>query len=150
MTYFFERKQFVKGDIENIWDFFSKPDNLKIITPEKLNFQIIKRTGGKQAYTGQIIAYKVTIPPGIRMTWVTEITGVEENKFFVDEQRVGPYTLWHHQHHFTVVDDGVEVVDIVTYKLPFGIFGILAKGYVNKKLNEIFDFRSKTIEKVFS
>ena len=101
-------------------------------------------------YTGQIIEYTVKPVLGIPLYWMTEITHVVDKQFFVDEQRFGPYTMWHHQHHFKAVDGGVEMTDIVHYKLPFWFLGDIANTlFVKKQLQGIFDFRWKKVEDLF-
>jgi ligand-binding SRPBCC domain-containing protein len=81
---------------------------------------------------------------------MTEITHVEDKKYFVDEQRFGPYSLWHHQHHFRQTEAGVEMTDIVHYKIPFGKLGDLAHAlFVKKQLKAIFDYRYEVVEKLF-
>jgi ligand-binding SRPBCC domain-containing protein len=101
-------------------------------------------------YAGQIIEYKVSPILGIPLYWMTEITHVEQHKFFVDEQRFGPYSMWHHQHHFREVPGGVEMTDIVHYKMPFWFLGDIANTlFVKKQLNDIFNYRFKAVEKIF-
>lgn len=147
--YFLETRQVVPASLTEVWEFFSRPQNLERITPKELDFEIIKITGGEKAHSGQMIEYRVTVPPGKRMKWLTEITHVEEGKFFVDEQRVGPYKIWHHEHFFEEVDGGVEMRDTITYKLPLGFIGRLFHPYVKKQLDRIFDFRSQVVEEIF-
>lgn len=101
-------------------------------------------------YAGQLIEYRVSPLLGIPMYWMTEITQVVEGKYFIDEQRFGPYSLWHHQHHFREVEGGVEMTDIVHYKIPMGILGVVAdKLFVRKKLETIFDYRYVAVDKLF-
>jgi ligand-binding SRPBCC domain-containing protein len=101
-------------------------------------------------YEGLMIAYRVRPLFGIPVEWITEITHVKENLFFVDEQRKGPYKIWHHEHHFSPTAEGILMTDIVTYELPFGILGKLVHPLlVKKKLEEIFDYRFKVVEEVF-
>ncbi len=97
----------------------------------------------------QIITYKIKPLFGVPLFWKTEISHVERHKLFVDEQRKGPYALWHHQHHFKPIDGGTEMTDIVQYKLPFGVLGILGTPVVKTQLNAIFQYRKKMIEKKF-
>ncbi len=98
-------------------------------------------------YEGLMIEYTVKPLLGIPINWVTEIKTVKELEFFVDEQRKGPYNLWHHEHHFKEVKDGIQMTDIVSYDLPFGILGRLMHPIlVRKKLEEIFDYRFKAVE----
>ncbi|MDP2236272.1 MAG: SRPBCC family protein [Bacteroidales bacterium] len=142
-------KVILKASIEEVWDFFSSPANLKKITPPAMGFNIITGGDGKM-YPGQIISYKVKPFAGIPLTWVTEITHVEPLKFFVDEQRFGPYSMWHHEHHFREVEQGVEMTDIVTYVLPFGFLGRIAhKLFVKNKVQQIFEYRSKVMNQFF-
>jgi ligand-binding SRPBCC domain-containing protein len=136
--------------VEKAWDFFSSPANLVDITPGNLGFNIISKHHGEKMYPGQIIEYKVSPVWGIPIYWMTEITHVEDGKYFVDEQRFGPYSLWHHQHHFAAIDGGVEMTDIVHYKLPFWLLGDIAQGlFVKQQLKNIFDFRFQKVEKLF-
>ncbi len=132
------------------WDFFSNPANLQQITPDSMGFEVISQYHGPKMYPGQLIEYHVKPLFGIRLYWMTEITHVTEGRYFVDEQRYGPYSLWHHQHHFKEVAGGVEMTDIVHYKIPFGWLGDLANSLmVRKKLQEIFDYRKQYVEKHF-
>ena len=142
--------QKIPSTVEKVWEFISSPKNLKEITPPHMGFDITSRNLPDKMYPGMIITYKVSPFLGIKMTWVTEITQVREKEFFVDEQRSGPYTLWHHQHHIEPVEGGVLMTDIVTYKPPFGILGALANYlFISKQLKGIFDFREKALERVF-
>lgn len=132
------------------WDFFSSPANLKEITPSNLGFNIISKHHGEKMYPGQIIEYKVSPVLGIPLYWMTEITHVEDKKYFVDEQRFGPYSMWHHQHHFKAVEGGVEMTDIVHYKIPFWILGDIAHGlFVQNEVKKIFDHRFIAVEQRF-
>ena len=104
----------------------------------------------KQMYTGQIITYTVRPVLNIPLFWMTEIKHVEPGVFFVDEQRIGPYVIWHHQHHFKAIPGGVEMTDLVHYKLPLGPLGALAKWlFVGRQLDGIFDYRWKKLEQLF-
>lgn len=148
--YQLKRKQFVKTDLSTCWDFFSSPQNLKKITPPYMGFNI-KYELPEKMYEGLMIEYTVKPLLGIPMSWVTEIKTVKDKQFFVDEQRKGPYKMWHHEHHFTEVEGGVEMTDIVSYEIPLGILGRLAHLlFVRKKLVEIFDFRIKMVDEIFS
>jgi ligand-binding SRPBCC domain-containing protein len=132
------------------WDFFSNPDNLKEITPGNLGFKIVSQHQGNKMYAGQVIEYTVSPVLGIPMYWMTEITHVEDKKYFVDEQRFGPYSMWHHQHHFKAMQNGVEMIDIVHYKLPLWFLGDIAHIlFVKKQLKNIFDFRYKKVNEKF-
>lgn len=144
-----ESKQFLPITLEEAWDFFSSPDNLKKITPDHMGFFITSENQGKM-YPGMLITYIVTPLLGIKMRWCTEITQVEEKKYFIDEQRFGPYKMWHHQHHFKEVAGGVEMTDIVHYGIPLGILGQLAnKLFVRNQLEEIFEYRAQAVKKIW-
>ncbi len=136
--------------LDQAWDFFSRPDNLKDITPSNLGFQIISQHHGDTMYPGQVIEYTVKPVLGIPLYWMTEITHVSDKKYFVDEQRFGPYSLWHHQHHFKAIEGGVEMTDIVHYKLPLWILGDIANTIMVKaQLKHIFDYRFVAVEQRF-
>lgn len=135
---------------EKAWDFFSNPANLQRITPAHMQFNIISRHHGERMYPGQIIEYRVKPLLGIPLYWMTEITHVKEGSYFIDEQRFGPYSLWHHQHHFSAIEGGVEMTDIVHYKIPLGPLGQLANTlFVSRQLHQIFDYRYKKVEELF-
>lgn len=137
--------------LDTAWDFFSSPANLKEITPGNLGFNIISKLHGEKMYAGQIIEYTVKPVLGIPFYWMTEITHVHDKKYFVDEQRYGPYSMWHHQHHFKAVEGGVEMTDIIHYKLPFWFLGDIANTLIVKKqLQHIFDFRYKIVAQRFN
>lgn len=143
----FECVQKIPTDINTLWDFISSPKNLKIITPDYLGFEIRTELPDKM-YAGQIIQYIVKPLLGIPMHWCTEITHVKENHYFVDEQRQGPYKIWHHQHHLKQIENGVEMLDIVHYQAPLGFLGEWVTPFLVKpKLEQIFQYRfQKMIE----
>ena len=136
--------------LDMAWEYFSNPANLQAITPESMGFKVISKHYGENMYAGQIIEYSVRPVMNIPIYWMTEITQVKDKEYFIDEQRFGPYTLWHHQHHFKAIEGGVEMTDIVHYKNPFWIFGRIANTlFVKNKLKSIFDFRFKKVEEMF-
>ncbi|GAB5475700.1 MAG: SRPBCC family protein [Maribacter sp.] len=142
-------KQRLPISLEEAWDFLSSPANLKRITPEHMGFHILSGAD-RPMFPGQIIQYKVSPFPGYATKWVTEITHVKEGEYFVDEQRFGPYALWHHKHFLKSVDQGVEMEDIIDYKIPFGILGQLAHPIlVKKQLKQIFAYREKKLIELF-
>ena len=135
--------------IEEAWNFFSSPKNLKEITPDHMGFDILCDLPEKM-YPGMIITYSVKPLLGIPINWMTEITQVKELEYFVDEQRVGPYSIWHHQHHFKAVSGGVEMTDIIDYVIPLGPLGKLMNPIlVKRKLKEIFDYREQKVAQLF-
>lgn len=145
------KEQKVNCTIDEIWNFISSPANLKEITPDYMGFDILSKNLPEKMYEGMIISYKVSPLLGIKTTWVTEITHVRDKKYFVDEQRVGPYALWHHQHIIEPLESGgVLMKDIVSYQPPFGFLGAIAnKLIIKNKLKEIFDYRKKAVENKF-
>ncbi len=148
--YQFQKEQFIKASIEEIWDFISSPQNLKKITPQNMGFDIQTPNLPDKIYAGMIISYTVRPLLGIPTNWVTEITHIRNKSYFVDEQRVGPYKLWHHQHIIIPHENGVLMKDIVSYQPPFGLLGRIANNLVIKnKLNEIFDYRTQVLEKIY-
>ena len=150
-VYHLKTVQKIPVSLDMAWDFFSDPKNLQAITPASMGFRIISEQQDNRMYAGQVIEYKVRPLLNIPIYWMTEITQVEDKKYFVDEQRFGPYSLWHHQHHFKVVNGFVEMTDIVHYKLPLWFLGDIANWlFVNKQLKGIFDYRSKKIEELFN
>jgi len=135
--------------INKAWDFLSDPKNLSTITPNYMNFKILKGADRK-IFSGQIIQYTVTPILGITTNWVTEITHVKHGSYFVDEQRFGPYALWHHKHFIKEIEGGVEMEDIIDYKIPFGILGQLIHPIIVKpKLDEIFNYRYNKLIEIF-
>lgn len=148
--YLFERYQKLPANKEEVWDFISSPRNLKTITPPYMGFEILNPDLPEKMYPGIFIPYKVSPLFGLKMTWVTEITQVHEPEYFVDEQRMGPYAIWHHEHHLKEINGGVEMKDWIHYQPPFGWLGDIANALIIKnKLNEIFAFRKKVLEDVF-
>lgn len=148
--YQLKRTQKIRTSIDDLWNFISSPANLKEITPDYMGFDITSSDMPEKMYPGMVISYKVSPLLGIKTTWVTEITHVIDKKYFVDEQRIGPYKVWHHQHIVEKIEDGVVMTDIVSYQPPFGIIGAIVNKFIIKnKLNEIFDYRFKAIEKRF-
>lgn len=149
-TYQLSSTQILRISLEEAWDFFTNPKNLNEITPSSMGFRILDPLPEK-VYPGMIIRYAVKPLLQIPMHWVTEITQVKEKAFFIDDQREGPYRLWHHQHLFRETAEGVEMTDIVTYALPLGLLGRLAGSlFVHQKVREIFAYRSEILEERFN
>lgn len=151
MAFFqFQQEQHFQEPIEKIWGFISNPANLKIITPDYMGFDITSKNVPDTMYPGMIISYKVSPLLNIKTTWVTEITHVKEGMYFVDEQRVGPYKIWHHQHFLEATPTGTLMKDIISYQPPFGFLGNLANSLIiRKKLQEIFSYREKKLNEIF-
>jgi ligand-binding SRPBCC domain-containing protein len=145
----FEKSQFLPINIEEAWEFLSSPANLSKITPPEMGFEVTSKLPEKM-YAGMIVTYKVRPLLGVPVSWVTEITHVNEPYYFVDEQRFGPYSFWHHSHFLKSVEGGVLMEDIVYYKLPMGFLGNLIEPIIVKpKLEQIFAFRKIVLEKKF-
>ena len=149
MLYTIHRKQKLPITLREAWDFISDPKNLAVITPDTMGFKTLSGDERKM-FPGQIIHYTITPMLGIKVQWVTEITHVADKSFFVDEQRYGPYKFWHHKHFLKEIPGGVEMEDIVHYKLPMGFLGRLAHPLLVKpKLEEIFNYREKKLTALF-
>ena len=145
------REQFVPGDPALVWDFFSAPRNLDTLTPPDLRFRIVGDVAPRM-YPGQMIEYRIGVLPGVWTRWLTEITHVRVGEFFVDEQRVGPYRLWHHEHHFVPAPDGrgVTMTDHITYNPGWGPVGALVDHlWIRHKLRHVFDYRRAKISALF-
>ncbi len=142
-------EQFLPISLDEAWNFFSRPENLNEITPPKMKFEILTEDIPRM-YTGQIIQYNVTPFPLVKMGWVTEITHVEDKKMFVDEQRFGPYSFWHHQHIFEEQNGGVLMTDILHYRVPLAIVGKLVNAlFIQSKVKGIFEYRNLMLENNF-
>jgi ligand-binding SRPBCC domain-containing protein len=144
------RNQELPTTLPDLWDFISSPRNLKKITPPHMGFDIIGADLPDKMYPGMIISYVVKPLFGIPLTWVTEITHVKDHEYFVDEQRVGPYAIWHHQHIIKPTATGVLMTDIVTYVPPLGFLGAIANSLlIKQQLKSIFDFREKVLKDTY-
>jgi ligand-binding SRPBCC domain-containing protein len=143
-------EQKIPQQIDVVWDFISNPHNLRSITPPSMGFEITTKELEDKIYSGMIISYTLKPLLGIKTLWLTEITHVREREYFVDEQRVGPYKLWHHQHKLTDMGDHVMMSDMITYKPPMGMIGSLANTLmIKKRLHGIFEYRRKMLENKF-
>jgi len=149
--HFFSTQQNIPADLSEVWQYFSDPSNLKRITPSALGFEVISEAQPRpDIYAGQVIEYRVSPLLGIPLYWMTEITHVKSEQYFVDEQRQGPYSLWHHQHHFKKIAGGVEMTDMVHYKIPGWFLGDMVNSLLVKaQLQKIFHFRHRQVEAAF-
>ena len=135
--------------LDEAWAFYADPRNLAFITPPDMGFVIHTPLPGAM-YTGMLIEYTIRPLLSVPVRWVTEITHISERRYFVDEQRSGPYRLWHHEHHFREVPGGVEVMDLVSYLLPLGRLGDLANEIVvARRLAAIFEYRRAALTEKF-
>jgi len=141
----------IEKPLEEVWDFFAHPENLEKVTPEEVAFETLTDVKGQQVYPGMLIEHRIAPILGIKLGWITEIKHVEHLKYFVDEQRFGPYAMWHHQHHFEAVKEGTQMTDILHYKVPYGPIGSMANAlFVEKMIHGIFDHRKEAFDKVFA
>ncbi|MBK6546803.1 MAG: SRPBCC family protein [Saprospiraceae bacterium] len=148
--YQFKFTQKIPSQLNEVWNFMASPVNLKEITPDYMHFQITSIQKTPVMYPGMIISYKISPFFGLKLLWVTEITQVKENCYFVDEQRIGPYSMWHHEHHIEEIEGGVLMIDIVSYQPPYGFIGAIANFiFIRRKLLEIFNYRELAIRKKF-
>jgi ligand-binding SRPBCC domain-containing protein len=149
MVHYLVREQIVPAPRKKVWEYFCDPQNLNAITPPDMNFEILHSADAKM-YPGQLIEYRVEFVRGIRSRWLTEIAHVRAGEYFVDEQRVGPYRFWYHEHGFQETPAGTRMTDRVTYVVPFGVLGDLVNTFwIGKRLNHIFDFRRRKIVELF-
>jgi ligand-binding SRPBCC domain-containing protein len=150
-TYPLKFETLMPTTLDKAWDFFSSPNNLAKITPPDMNFVVTSANGpDTKMYPGMIIIYKVSPLWGIKLNWMTEITQVKEKEYFVDEQRFGPYALWHHEHRFREIKGGVHMTDILYYAIPYGFIGRIANGLLVKgQIKKIFEYREEAIEHLF-
>ena len=146
-----QSSQILRTSLERAWDFFSDPRNLTRITPPELDFTVLTDLP-ERIHPGMMIEYRVRPLLGFPVRWLTEITHVEPGKFFVDEQRIGPYRIWHHEHHFRQIDASrIEVTDRVTYVLPLSPLGDLVHPFlVRPQLARIFAYREKAVNALFA
>ncbi|MEJ2757457.1 MAG: SRPBCC family protein [Anaerolineales bacterium] len=143
------RQQFVPTPIDEVWAYFATPQNLNEMTPDDMKFEIV-HGGEEEMFEGQIIEYRVQFIPLFKSLWLTEIAHVKEGSYFVDEQRIGPYRLWYHEHSFEAVEGGTRIIDQVTYAMPFGFLGEIVHAiWVGSRLKGIFDFRKKKVKELF-
>ncbi|GFO64065.1 SRPBCC family protein [Geomonas paludis] len=142
--YLMKQEQLLPLSPEQAWEFFVHPGNLPRITPPNLGFKITGELPDKM-HAGMIVTYTVTPFLGMAVNWVTEITHMQEPYFFVDEQRFGPYRMWHHQHIFTETPQGTLMTDLVHYVLPFGPLGRVAAPLVARRVRGIFDYRREAL-----
>lgn len=148
--YTLEASQELNIPLVEAWDYFSSPSNLSKITPPKMGFNITSKVDRK-AYQGQIITYKVSPVSFVKTNWVTEITAVKEQEYFIDEQRFGPYSMWHHEHFFETLPNGnTRMKDKISYKIPFGFLGAIAQNlFIKKQLQSIFEYREEVLDTIF-
>jgi ligand-binding SRPBCC domain-containing protein len=150
-VYKFKREMVIPVAIDKAWEFFSDPRNLKLITPPEMDFIVLTKYLPRDIYSGLNIEYSVTPIFGIKSRWITEIVDVKEPHSFTDIQKKGPYSMWRHRHSFSETEDGTFMTDEIEYVVPFSFLGIIANTLVvRRKLNSIFNFRTRIISELFS
>lgn len=148
--YHFRKVQVINSDIDTVWSFFSCPGNLAAITPLSMKFEVIDVDDPVEMYDGQVIEYKVSPFPFLRVRWVSKIVGVVPYQFFADDQQRGPFAMWYHRHFFSVTPNGVEMTDQISYSIPMGPLGRIANAlFVARRLRRIFEYRRQRIESIF-
>ncbi len=146
---YLEFEQLLPLSLEEAWSFFSSPANLNRITPEKMDFQMLDELPATM-YEGMLIRYRIKPMLNIPINWVTEITRIRDLEYFVDEQRKGPYRIWHHEHHFKAVGSGVLMTDKLYYDIGLGLVGWIAgKLWVDQQVRKIFHFREMKLNELF-
>ena len=145
-----KQEQFLPITLDEAWQFFATPRNLNEVTPDDMVFEIVSDLP-ESMYAGLLINYRLKPMFNIPVDWCTEITHIKEKEYFVDEQRKGPYRIWHHEHHFEVVEGGVLMTDLLHYDIGKSIFGWIAgKLFVDKKVKAIFEYRHNKLQTLFN
>lgn len=146
-----EKEISITAPADEVWEFLATPLNLNQLTPPDLDFKIISELP-ERMYNGLMIEYQIAIPLFGTHCWLTEIKHIHEGTSFVDEQRIGPYKLWYHQHIIEPLGErSTRMIDRVTYQLPFGPLGVLVHRLkVKQMLVEIFDYRTKRLYEIFA
>ncbi|NTU58285.1 MAG: SRPBCC family protein [Chlorobiaceae bacterium] len=130
--------------IDKAWDFFSIPANLARITPPEMMFRVTAGSGDKPIHEGMILSYILYPFMMLPVQWTTEIVRVSKPDSFEDRQLEGPYEQWNHRHEFRAIEGGVEMTDIVEYRLPMEGFGDLVDALiVGRRLDEVFEYRRR-------
>jgi len=136
-----QQSQFLPLTLDEAWLFFATPKNLEAMTPPFLNFRILSDVPDV-VHSGLMIEYRIRAVFGIPMRWLTEIKHVEKRTRFVDEQRIGPFPFWYHEHRFEAVEGGIVMEDEVHYVMPWSILGgFIHWVFIRRRLLEIFRFR---------
>ncbi len=154
MTFFttmnyLEQEQFLPISLEEAWKFFSDPSNLNAITPDDMVFEITSEVPPAM-YEGMMITYRIRPLLKIPIHWCTEITHIRAGSCFIDEQRMGPYRLWHHEHHFREVPGGVLMTDRLYYDIGKSFVGRIAgRLFVHRRVRQIFEHRYRILEQRF-
>src|SRR5699024_12471365 len=129
-VYQMSRNQLLHVSLDDVWSFFTDPDNLQKLTPPKMRMEVIGKHPS-ELYAGMVATYKVRPAFKLPITWVTEITHVLPKEYFVDEQRPGPSKSWHHEHRCKQTEDEGEITDLVHYAMPFTGIGKLVHADVD-------------------
>lgn len=142
------RTTIIRRPLTEVFDFFSKAENLNLLTPAELEFKILTPLPIKMK-AGALIDYKIKLN-GIPFKWKTEISEWKQNEYFIDQQLKGPYRIWHHTHTFKVVPEGTEMTDTVNYLSPGWFLEPLIQSlFIKKKVEGIFDYRNSKLKEIF-
>ena len=145
--YLLERQQFIPRPLDEVFAFFSKPDNLEKLTPPRMHFRIV--TPLAQMVDGARIDYRLRLA-GIPVRWRSLISVWDPPRHFADVQEKGPYAQWDHHHYFQPLGDGVLMTDRVRYRMRLGVLGrLLHWGWARRSLSAVFDYRYHQVEKIF-
>ena len=148
--YQLKRTQFIHADLQTCWNYFSSPANLRVITPNYVDFKV-HTSVPETLCEGLIIRYTIRPILGFPLSWISEIKTIRECDYFIDEQRRGPYGMWHHEHHFKEVEGGVEMTDLIAYCMPFGFIGRFFHWlFIRKQLEDIFAYRFRKVDELFN
>ena len=146
----FDTKLIVNRPLAEVWDFFSQPANLARLSPASAGIRIVSPGPEQKMYPGIIVHLQMGPIPGLRLSWYSEITQIKEQAYFIDDQIAGPFSLWHHEHHFRAIDDQrTEMHDILHYRVPLGPLGLIANWlFVRRQIQGIFDYRAKAVSEL--
>ncbi len=148
-VYRLQRTQNLPVSLETAWEFLCRPEHLRDLTPPGVGLTVTSELPDR-VYPGLIITYRLKLNKMLYFNWVTEITQAEPLRYFIDEQRSGPYRFWHHEHRLRSTEQGVEMTDLIHYALPFGFLGrMVHAAIVKNQLNAIFDYRRKALSERF-
>ena|SRR5271165_910475 len=146
-TYCLEREQWLPKAVDEVFHFFSRPENLQVLTPPWLDFRMVETPEALAA--GSLIRYRLRWR-GCPIRWTTEISEWNPPHGFVDRKNSGPFALWNHEHWFAANKNGTTMRDRVTYALPLGWAGRMAHwAVVERDLEAMFDFRAEAMRGLF-
>jgi uncharacterized protein len=138
----------VDAPVGDVFDFFSRPQNLGLITPPDMALEI--KQAPSEISQGSTIDYSLRVAKA-PLRWRTIIDRWAPGRLFVDAQAHGPYRSWWHEHHFREADGGTVMEDRVYYTPPFGVIGRLAQAlFIAAQLRHVFGYRSQAVRQRFA